>query len=247
MNSEPRSTKRATIDCNLVSIHALHILQKKLPELEQLEASAVRHGYYPDGTLLIEGPDVFKSLWELLPKRHLLVDGGVWQPNGFVGIEPLSAKSYTLWYTSDYRESLGELDFGIAFPSMWSCPTKDYQLGNFLISVAFKRVPTAEVRAQFALSLTRWFQSVSREGMFGEGPIKPASTELEFRGRLVQFRIDASRSGQDTLNWLLLFALNFGYEVSLVTNFIFDHEKKLQTFLEFPIRTTVESIPLKMS
>jgi hypothetical protein len=246
MDSEIKIPQRPTIDCNLITSYALQILKPKLPELEQLEAAARRCDYYPDGTLLLEGPGVFTTLWDLLPKRRLLVDGGIWQPKGFGGLKPLSEKGYALWYTTDYREGLGELDFNIIFPSMWTCPTNDYHLESLLISIGFKGKPSPEIRLRFAASLEQWFRSMSREGVFGEGPINPISRTLEFRGRLAQFRIDASRSGQDTLNGLLLLGLEFGYEVSPVSDFVFDHEEKLQTFLDFPIATTVEAVSLQL-
>ena len=163
--------------------------------------------------------------------KNGLLECGVCQPNGYGSIDPFPNKAYRIYYTKDYSESLGDLVFVIAFPSMWKCETKDYRLENLMISVGFYKKPSDEAKSCFAACLSNWFQSVSEQGVFGEGPIKPVSTELEFRGRLAQFRIDVSRSGQDTLNWLLLTVLNFGYAVSAVTDFIFDHEKQIERFV----------------
>jgi hypothetical protein len=179
--------------------------------------------------------------------RRLWGEGGIWQPKGFGGLEPLSDKGYSLWYTTDYREGLGELDFSVVFPSMWACPTTDYRVENLLISIGFKRTPTRQIRSRFVAAMEHWFRSVSQHGVFGEGPIKPVLAQLDFRGRLVQFRIDVTQSGQDTLNWLLLSALNFGYEVSAVSDFMFDHEKQVQSFLDFPIPNKVESLQLHLA
>ena len=222
------------IDTDLVTTHALSILAQKLPDfvadMETIKAQATRHGLYPDGTLLIEGGNSSHKLWDLIVRKQLVASGGIWEPVGFAALEPFPHKLCALWYTTDYREALGELSFTVVFPGMRTCPTKDYQLENLQISVLFKRKPTPEVRQRFATCLGDLFHSVSSQGMFGDGPIKPMSRELEFRGPLAQFRVDASRSGQDTLNWLLLSVLNFGYEVSAVQQFFFDHERQIESF-----------------
>ena len=211
--------------------------------LEQIKTVATRHGYYPDGTLLIEGGNSADRVWDLILRNGLL-DCGIWQPHGFRGIEPFSRNIYRLYYTTDYRERLGELDFGVIFPAICSHPTKDYELDNLLITVGFNRKPSEDVRHRFAISLGEWFRLVRQQGMFGEGPIEKVSNEVEFRGRVAQFRVNASRSGQDTLNWLLLSVLNFGYAVSQVSNLIFNQEKNLDFFIDRRLDTKLERLSI---
>ena len=74
--------------------------------------------------------------------------------------------------------------------------------------------------------------------------IEKVSNEVEFRGRVAQFRVNASRSGQDTLNWLLLSVLNFGYAVSQVSNLIFNQEKNLDFFIDRRLDTKLERLSI---
>lgn len=209
--------------------------------LNSLQNDAERYGRYPDGTLLFEGGDSFHRLWNAITASRLqengvptpnLLEHGIWQPHGFGGLEEFrkGTTSYMLFYTRDYRESLGALDFSVVFPAIVSDPTRDYDLKNLQISVGFKRKVSQKTRRLFLESLKKYFDSVSKAGMFNEGPLRLASPEIAFRDRLAQFRIDASSSGQDTLNWLLITVLNFGYSTSLVEQFVFDHDKNLERF-----------------
>jgi hypothetical protein len=241
---QPVGSKPERVYCNLLTVHALSVMVENMPDLnshlDQIKAVAKRHGHYPDGTLFIEGGDSADRLWDMIVRNGLL-GCGVCQPNGYGSLEPFPKKVCRIYYTKDYSEELGDLGFVIAFPSMWKCETKDYRLEDLMISVGFYRIPSDDVKSRFMVCLSDWFQSVSQQGLFGEGPINQVSKELEFRGRLAQFRIDVSRSGQDTLNWLLLTVLNFGYAVSAVTDFIFDHEKQIERFVG-PISSKVEKL-----
>lgn len=197
--------------CALLSTHALSIMEKHMPQLplflENIKKDAERHGCYPDGTLLFEGGDSFHRLWNGIRTSRLqengvptpnLLERGIWQPNGYGGLKEFTndAKSYMLFYTRDYREHLGELDLSVAFPSMWACPTNDYNIKDLQLSVAFKRKASSKIQESFLRCLEKYFSSVSKEGMLNEGPLKLASPEVVFRGRLAQFRIDASCSGR---------------------------------------------------
>lgn len=176
-----------------------------------------------------------------------LLEHGIWQPHGFGGLEEFTRglKGYMLFYTRDYREGLGELDFSVAFPGMLSQPTKDYKLHDLQISVGFKRKASSKTQRSFVQCLEKYFVSVSKAGVFDEGPLRLVSKEIEFRGHVAQFRVDASASGQDTLNWLLITALNFGYATSAVTDFIFDHDKDLER-ITGPIPSDVQRVAISV-
>lgn len=209
-------------------------MEKNMPDLDvqldSISADAARHDRYPDGSIFIEGENSAERLWQLIIAKSLLAKG-LCQPNGFSSLKPFPNTAYRLYYTYDYSESLGDFGFVIAFPGMWKSEPANYQLDNLLISVGFYKTPSNSVKHRFVTSLKDWFRSVSDQGLFGEGPIRPASDQLEFRGRLVQFRVDARQSGQNTLNWLLIHALNFGYSFIPITDFIFDHEAQVEKSL----------------
>ena len=213
-----------------------------LSRLAEIEASATRRECFPDGTRLIEGRGTFDQIWQMMLRNRLVGEGGVWHPRSFGSLERL-VKICVLWYTTEYRESLGELNLGIIFPNVGSNPTSACDRKNLLVTVGFCRKPSEEVSQSFIRCLGEFFRSVSRQGMFGEGPVRPRSSEVEFRGRVAQFRIDASNSGQDTLNWLLLCVINFGYSTSQVIDFVVDHEEGLESFIG-RIGRTVIKVPL---
>jgi len=180
----------------------------------------------------------------MMLKNGLIGEDRIWQPIGFRSLSPFRDKICVLWYTGAYREKLGELDLSVVFPSIASCPTTDYDLQNFLVTIGMSKKPSEEDSQKLTKLLAGWFESVSTQGLFGEGCIKSASREIVFRGRLAQFRVDASNSGQDTLNWLLLSVLNFGYSNIPVQEFVVDHEKKLDLFVGRS-RGKTRSIPLQ--
>ena len=174
----------------------------------------------------------------------MLASGGVHDGLAFQSVDPFPSQTYALWVTEEYDESLGEDGFQVWFPALYTYPSRDYRLDDFPITVVFKRKPKGPIQSRFATLLTEWFRGVAKAGILGEGPIRSVSGEVQFRGALAQLRIDASDSGQHTLNWLLVAVLNFGYEVSRVQQFIFDQEKHLRLFVDGPLEDKVESVRL---
>jgi len=233
---------------NLIIRPTLSLLRQKVSgfetQLEGLKAAARRSACYPDGTLLLEGGDTFIKLRNLLIREQVLASGGVHDSVGFQSIDPLPDQSYALWITEEYDESLGEDGFHVWFPRLYTYPTRDYRLDDFPITVVFKRKPKGPIQTRFASFLAEWFRGVIKQGILGEGPIRSVSREVHFRGAVAQLRVDATDSGQNTLNWLLLAVLNFGYEVSPIRDFIFDQEKRLELFVGAPLEDKIEKIGL---
>jgi len=85
------------------------------------------------------------------------------------------------------------------FPRM-----EEYPLDALLISVAFKRRLTKPKRAKLVTALAEWRNSVRSNGVFGEGPIRWSDGAITFYKKVAQFQVDASESGQCTINWLIL-------------------------------------------
>jgi hypothetical protein len=248
MTAISATTPKSEVYCSLLPPYVLSIMVENMPglasHLEVIKMAATRHGYYPDGTLLIEGRNSADRLWHFLINNGLLACG-IHQPCGFGGLEEFSNKIYRLYYTTDYDEKVEESGLVIAFPAMWKAQTRDYDVKNLLISVAFKKNPSSDVQNRFAKHLGEWFQSVSKQGVFGEGPVKLNSSAIKFQGRLAQVRIDACQSGQDTLNWLLLTVMNFAYVTIPVTDFIFDRDKQIEATIG-AISGKIKEIPIPL-
>ena len=79
-------------------------------------------------------------------------------------------------------------------------------------------------------AIQEWHGSVCGSGLFGEGPIGQLSDGMEFQGRRAQFWFDASRTGQRTINWLILSLLNATYDVLLPSGFIFNEVENLAKY-----------------
>jgi hypothetical protein len=251
MNPHPAETRLrpeyASI-ANLIVGSTLTLLRRKVPgfetQLESLRAAARRSAYYPDGTLLLEGGDTFIRFRNLLIREQVLASGGVHDCVGFQSIDPFPDQSYALWIPEEYEDNLGEPGFHVWFPRLYTYPSREYRLDDFPITVVFKRKPKPAIQSRFVAILASWFRGVSKEGILGEGPLRSVSKEVQFRGTLAQLRVDASSSGQNTLNGLLLSVLTFGHEVSPVKDFIFDQEKHLELFVGGPLEDEIETIDL---
>lgn len=224
------------VTTNLVTKHALSVMVEHVPDLashlDEIKKIAQRHGYFPDGSLFIEGENCCERLADFRYRLALGV-AGVWQPKGFGGLKEFGGKHCFVWYTNDYRDRLGEEDLQIRSPNevVWPKPPA-YRVDDLLITVVFRRKPSMEVQLRFAECIGEWSQQVATQGLHGEGPIKLTTPQIEFRKKLAQFRIDASQSGQDTLNWLVLSVLNFGYAFCLVSDFFFDQEQNTVLMIE---------------
>lgn len=82
-------------------------------------------------------------------------------------------------------------------------------IDDLLVTVVFHRRLSKRLRAEFTSLIVRYVDSVRLRGAFGEGPVSLACSEIDYYTRVAQFRIDASRSGQNTINWLILSILAF--------------------------------------
>lgn len=181
---------------------------------------------------MIEGEGCCEALQEFIFRYQLGV-AGVWQPNGYGGLMEFGGKPCLVYYTQDYRDRLGDEDVHLRSPNEATSPRPVmYSLSNLGISVVFKCKASARTRHRFADSIAEWGAQVVRKGMFDEGPIQLVSPRIDFRGRLAQFRIDVSQTGQHTLNWLVLSILNFAYVVTPVTHVIFDHDENIGLLVE---------------
>ena len=80
-------------------------------------------------------------------------------------------------------------------------------LENLLITVAFHRRLSKRSRLAYTQLVQKWLSHVSEQGLFGEGPVGPKSRHLSFFDKLAQFRVDASRTGQCSLNYFVLLML----------------------------------------
>ena len=58
--------------------------------------------------------------------------------------------------------------------------------------------------------LRQWFADIGSKGVFGEAGLKSTSPTLHWLDKSAGFELDATGSGQETLNTLYLAVLNWG-------------------------------------
>jgi hypothetical protein len=190
-----------------------------LEGLKHIGARAEAFYEYPDGSTQVEGPTVGDDLWKLVPAEQRLE---VNLNSYFRSLATFPTKLYELWYTADYAKKLGDSGFRVVTKP--GAPRReDYDLERLRVTVALRRKPRPKVLERLAEWLTAWFRGVCQRGMFEEGPADGISAEMEiWSSRVAQFTIDVHRSGQSTLNWLSLSLLNFGYQVTPITDVFYD-------------------------
>jgi hypothetical protein len=89
-----------------------------------------------------------------------------------------------------------------------------------------------------------WHASVSEAGLFGEGPVGQLSREIEFQGRLARLSFDASRTGQRTINWLILSLLNATYDAVKLSALVFNDVENLASYGIEPSDDKIVRLPL---
>jgi hypothetical protein len=136
--------------------------------------------------------------------RMLAPFGGDWQV----------APNYSLTYPGAYSWLVSEFDVNelstLMYPGICRAASEDeYDLAHVRVLVRLYRKVTQGIAEQLARALRQWFTEIGSVGVFGEAGVSSISSELRYRGREAGFEIDASGSGQETLNTLYLAILNW--------------------------------------
>jgi hypothetical protein len=230
-------TRNVAYEANvcLITKQALSIIERApalvLDKFTQLKAQAIRTAAYPNGAVLVEFPANGASpFWQFVGDEALLGEGGIWWPRGIGSLDPFPRKLYELYYTTDYRESLGELDLSIIDPSVISFPSNKYTVSDLLITVGFCNMLKIGKRVLLLDCISDALARVLNRGIVDEGPLRLSSPHCVFYRRFVQFRINVSQSGQDTLNWLILALLDFGYKHHRVVSITIGQEENVEVF-----------------
>lgn len=259
-------------DHRIFSRHALDLIRRLSPTAgKNLGLLEERFGpllTFPDGSIMFLTPinrQRHALLWAMLEipaisERHTvaivrrMTDKGLRLPGSLAAtkgaIRALACfpkGGYSLWYTSDYSErtedEIGLSVFPIALPGA-VVASDELDPSKLLVTVNFRGRVTAATRQGFVAALAAWAAMVAEGGISGEGPARVRPLGVRFRGRWAQFEIDASASGQNTVNWLTLCLLNFGYAVLLVEGIVYCYrEGMLLRFEEQNGETIVLSLP----
>ena len=147
----------------------------------------------------IEGAYVFKTLGPFTPKRY-----------------------YCIQYPVAYQEKLrSEASFAVGQGRVRPPAPGEFNLKRLEVTVGFRARVGKAIRRLFVDTIFAWGGAAVERGAFEDGPVYLASPSVEFSGTRARFLIDASLSGQDTINWLSLAILDFGEDVHTVTGVYF--------------------------
>ncbi len=106
------------------------------------------------------------------------------------------------------------------------------RLERLAITSVFKRRPSRKTMRLYTEMVGDWLASVKLNGIFGEGGITPVQpAEMVFWSNGAQFYVDAQKSGQNTLNWFILKALDFGMEVTAINVVLLDSDEHVESWL----------------
>jgi hypothetical protein len=210
-----------------VARSVLSLIAQEVSDLERIIASFEGEGVlrrFPDGSIYLTTEDAYVRFFAVFEGR-----GGLINQHGWRSLGAFAPARFVLVYPRSYWDLLVGTVGGF-----FSCGTNvgqptpsEFNLQSLAITLRLKRKPGTEIRERYAEMIVDWLASVSEHGVFDEGPIGRASQFVEFQGLRAQFRIDASASGQHTLNWFILKALQFGIDVSPVSVILIAAEEAL--------------------
>ncbi len=238
----------------LIHSRAARLLDKHVPAfrsiLESARATADAIGHFPDGSVLIRGSvdtrlvarEALHAISEAPPLNPLVESCHVRRLAGFG-----DRGAYLMIYPRVYHERLGTKSGLLVYPGFGQTSPSpgEFELDDLSVTVKFQSRPPLDGVSRFVEILRRWHSSVSEHGVFGEGPALVASRTVDFQGLHVRFRIDVSSSGQETVNWLTLLILSYGFDVHPVKAIRYDRETdpNIEEILGKP-RGKVNRIPL---
>lgn len=200
---------------------------------------------YPDGTVQLEGKGTTSTFeaeaGSLVRDRALqraqaedplhmrLLQGGA----SFISLSPFPARviGLALWGEFVKKYEGGHLRIQPGTVPLPIDGKANGPIENLPVTVAFHRRFSKKTRQELAELIAAYLASVHSEGLFSEGPITKASDEIRFYPRVAQFRINASRSGQNTINWLILSLVAFS-NVNVVTEIHFRERLNMQWTFE---------------
>jgi len=215
-------------DAIILCKHTVAMLLAREPSLARAFSGDVEGLLtFPDGSIHFHGdPGLGVFDTSIRPRPDLMSRlNGAGICRSLVGFPPFT---YCYLYTVEYQEALGEDGFKYGISKYVNPCQSEFQLNQLMITIGSKGSMALRKKRSLIAIVSEWAASVSEAGMFSEGPAHLVDAEARFRGRLCQFRVDVSRSGQHTLNWLTLSVLRFGYEVHPMDGVAFGEEPYLE-------------------
>ena len=185
----------------------------------------VTHSFrFPDGSIYLEVPDHPTHLAIVAPiLAEPILEGRV-EVQIYRSLAAFPLVWYGLHYPMAYQDMLDEAGFGAGVGSAAKTWPGERKLDRLQFTTWFKQTPEKPAREAFRDTISGWCASVATHGVDGEGPVASADPEITYRGKRADIVLDATRSGPNTLNYLILVALEFGHSVAVVENAMFNQD-----------------------
>jgi hypothetical protein len=211
----------------ILSRAILRLVEEAVPELKDIVSSYASQRLldrYPDGSIWLRTTDAGEKFYrEVLHRRG----GGFIAKCWYRSLGAFGPGRFSLAVPKSYVEQFDPEVLFVGNADVDEPTPSEFQLESLAITTRFRRRPAKEMQQRFRAMIMDWLASVSRRGMFGEGPITLASPHVEFQGLRSQFRVDGRGSGQHSLNWFILKAVDFGIEVFPITRICFANEETM--------------------
>lgn len=179
---------------------------------------------FPDGSMQWNDEQ-----WEVDVRRFLYSIGimdKATEDTPFRALSGFGQHLYFLLYPLKYQKRVGTLSFGPGLRPAQPVVDSENHLEDIGITVTFRKKPPRDIKLQFEIAVNDWFRMAELQGAIGEGPVIRRS-EVAFDEKQARFRLDITRSGQATLNWLTLAMLTFGVSKFVVTEVIPCRERQV--------------------
>ena len=169
--------------------------------------------FFPDGSAQWESSSAADAIFDFLRLRGMLDSEVV--TTRFRAVSAFPMRGYILFYPRKYQDAVGRLEFTPGLRVAQPPLVDEMNAENLQLSVEFKRCPSLRAREQFVALCDKWFTSTSDVGIFDDGPLRLMKA-VEFSRKSGILEIDASLTGQDTLNWFMLSVLSFSVATSVI-------------------------------
>jgi hypothetical protein len=171
--------------------------------------------FYPDGSLWT---DDHRRLLRVnkrgdfeCPRSLTGLTGCSFRPLAAFGGDRDDAPQYEIYYSGSWGWMGEHEGAAMAYPGILKNATEnEYDLAHVRVLIRLRRKFTAALAEELAGVMRQWFTDIGSKGVFGEVGVKSISPELRWLDKYAGFELDATASGQETLNTLYLAVLNWG-------------------------------------
>jgi hypothetical protein len=177
--------------------------------------------FYPDGSLYWS--DTGEGAYAFCDRVREVCDAAGLGPIGChiyrslapFGTSLFERRFYQLLYTGSYLSCFPSYEENalLVGPGIGQgIDPKEYELNHLRVHIKFFRKADTRLAEDLAASIAVWFRTIGSQGVLGDNGISSVTSPLFFRAKKAGFEVDAAKSGEQTINTLLLAIINWGIE-----------------------------------